>query len=126
MSERLFDYHKVEITGEPKLHLVPIGLEDRPELAKLITDFEAVSEEFLPISSLVDYSTAELLIPAFTDYLQSIDTDESAEAQLAGVIVTQVVQLTGAQPSVIASVTFAIDVDQDEDDDEEEEAENWD
>lgn len=134
MSEQLFEYSKVEITQEPKLIVVPTGLEEYPDLENLVNSFGQVSEEYLGVVEIQDYTTAELLVPAMNAYLQDViggddsDAAENAEAviELGGLLVTQVIQLTGNQPSVIVSVTIHVDADDEDDEDEAEDEEKWD
>lgn len=135
MSEQLFEYSKVEINQEPKLIVVPTGLEEFPELLSLVEQFEQVSEDYLGVVEIQDYTTAELLVPALNAFLTDIiggddsDAAETAEAvmEMGGLLVTQVIQLTGNQPSIIVSITILVDADEDEDEeDSEEDEEKWD
>ena len=125
-SEQLFDYAKVEITQEPRLIIIPVGISDYPEHERLVVGFAEASEEYLPASEIQDYTTAELLIPAITQYLQDTDEELAGEIEeLGGVIVTQVIQLTGNQPSIIVSVTLSVDDDDEDEDSDDGVAENW-
>jgi len=128
MNDQLFGYAKIELTTEPKVIIIPEGLDDYQEHAELISGFGDVAEEYLPASDIIDYTTAELLVPAFASYLADLGGDLAEEiSELGGVLVTQVIRLTGPCPSVLVLVTMYVGVDDDdeEEEDDDEAEETW-
>jgi mRNA degradation ribonuclease J1/J2 len=102
----LFDYTKVSLTDEPTILLIPSSMEDYPELQKVLDSFNEVSSDYIPPDEIQDYSTAELIIPAIDCFLTDKHPDAHNQlAEMGGIIITQVIQLSGVASCVLVSVT---------------------